>query len=87
MFGFGFSEFITLGIVILVFLNPKDLPVIVKRLGRIYGRVMRQVNGARRTYREFEKELESLAEADGDGDATPRKKSDGKPSQENRSLS
>lgn len=64
MFGFGFSEAITLCIVILVLVNPKDLPKIVRKLGNLYGSLMKQFNGAKKTYREFEKELEYCSDFD-----------------------
>jgi len=60
MFGFGFSEVITLCIVVIVLLNPKDLPKIMHKLGKLYARIMREFNGARKTYHEFEKEISEI---------------------------
>jgi sec-independent protein translocase protein TatB len=60
MFGLGFSEVLTLGIVIIVLLNPKDLPKIMHKLGSLYARIMREFNGAKKTYHEFEKEITDI---------------------------
>lgn len=62
MFGLGIAEIITVLIVILVLFNPKDLPAIVRTVGRVYGSVMKQLNGVRKTYGQFEKELKSLTD-------------------------
>jgi Sec-independent protein translocase protein TatA len=73
MFGISLPEGITVCIVVLVLLNPKDLPKIVRKLGVVYGHAMRRINGARKTYREFESELENLAELDSAGSESSRK--------------
>ncbi|MGD1822742.1 MAG: Sec-independent protein translocase subunit TatA/TatB [Pleomorphochaeta sp.] len=57
MFGFGISEIFTLIIVIVLLLNPKDLPKIVRKLGKIYGNIMRQVNQVKKSYHKFEEDL------------------------------
>ena len=62
MFGFGIPEIITVLIVAIVLINPRDLPVILRRIGKIYGRVMRQVNGMRKTYGAFENEVKSMTD-------------------------
>ncbi|MGH4036469.1 MAG: hypothetical protein ACRQFF_01310 [Sphaerochaeta sp.] len=57
MFGLGLSEIFTVLVVAIVLLNPKDLPVIVRKIGKIYAKIMRQVNGIKRAYYEFEEEV------------------------------
>ncbi len=61
MFDFGISETITLVIVILVLINPKELPAIVRKIGQIYGQIMKQINAVKRTYSDFEKEVDTVA--------------------------
>jgi Sec-independent protein translocase protein TatA len=39
MFGFSMSEIIVIGIVVLVFVNPKDLPKFIYHIGKIYGQL------------------------------------------------
>jgi Sec-independent protein translocase protein TatA len=60
MFGFGITETITLIIVILVLINPKDLPLIVRKIGTIYAKIMRQINILRKAYSNFENEVEAV---------------------------
>jgi Sec-independent protein translocase protein TatA len=74
MFGFGFSEVVTICIVVVVLVNPKDLPLIMRKLGKLYGSLMKQINGARKTYREFEKELEYASDIDLGGKANTQGK-------------
>ena len=62
MFGFGITEVITLVIVIIVLINPKDLPVIVRRVGKIYGMVIREINRVRKTFNQFENEVKSVTD-------------------------
>lgn len=61
MFGFGITETITLVIVVLVLINPKDLPLIVRKIGTIYAKIMRQINILRKAYSNFENEVETVA--------------------------
>lgn len=67
MFGLGFSEIITLAIVIIVLLNPKDLPIIVRKIGKIYGKIMRQINGIKKSFNDFEQELKSISDTQSSG--------------------
>lgn len=64
MFGIGVSEIITIIIVLLVIINPKDLPKITRKAGNIYANIMRQINRLRKTYKEFSDEIETLSEID-----------------------
>lgn len=58
MFGLGLSEIITLIIVIIVVLNPKDLPIIVRKIGKTYAKIMQQVNQLKKSYKKFEEDLQ-----------------------------
>jgi len=57
MFGLGISEIITLIIVFLVIINPKDLPKIVNKIGKIYGGFIREVNQIKKSYHQFEDDI------------------------------
>lgn len=57
MFGLGISEIITLIIVFLVVVNPKDLPKIVRKIGNIYGKFTREINQIKKSYRQFEDDM------------------------------
>lgn len=57
MFGLGLSEIFTVIIVAIVILNPKDLPVLVRKIGKLYAVMMRQVNGLKKAYADFEEEV------------------------------
>ena len=61
MFGFGFSEIITILIVLIILINPKDLPKIAKKAGKIYATFVRQLNGVKRTFKDFTDEVETLS--------------------------
>jgi Sec-independent protein translocase protein TatA len=66
MFGFGITEIITLLIVIIVLVNPRDIPALVRKMGRVYGSVMRQMNGIRKNFARFEEEIKTVASFDED---------------------
>jgi sec-independent protein translocase protein TatB len=50
MFGVGWTEMLLIGVVALVVIGPKDLPVVMKQLGKVVGTV-------RRMGSEFQREL------------------------------
>jgi Sec-independent protein translocase protein TatA len=37
MFGIGFGELIVILLAVIVFINPKDLPAFVRKVGRAWG--------------------------------------------------
>ncbi len=45
MFGIGFSEFLLIGLVVILFVRPDDLPAFFRKAGKVYGK-------ARAAYRE-----------------------------------
>ena len=58
MFGLGFFEILIIFLVAIVFINPKDLPKVFRRLGRLV-RQLRDIRDSSVQYmRKIEKELE-----------------------------
>ncbi len=57
MFALGLSEIFTIFIVIIVVLNPKDLPIIVRKVGKTYAKIMQQINQLKKSYQKFEEDL------------------------------
>jgi sec-independent protein translocase protein TatB len=58
MFGLGFFEILIIFLVVIVFINPKDLPKVFRRLGRLV-RQLRDIRDSSVQYmRKIEKELE-----------------------------
>ncbi len=58
MFGLGFFEILIIFLVMIVFINPKDLPKVFRRLGRLV-RQLRDIRDSSVQYmRKIEKELE-----------------------------
>ncbi len=50
MANFGLSEMLFIGILVVVFVGPKDLPKLLKLLGRGYGKIRRASEELRRTF-------------------------------------
>ena len=48
MLGLGWSEMLVIGIVLLVVVGPKDLPMMMRNVGRMMGSVRRMGNDFRR---------------------------------------
>ena len=57
MFGIGWTEMLVLGVVALIVIGPKDLPVVMNRLGKM-------VNSVRRMGSEFQRELNKASGLD-----------------------
>ena len=58
MFGLGFFEILIIFLVVIVFINPKDLPKVFRRMGRLV-RQLRDIRDSSVQYmRKIEKELE-----------------------------
>lgn len=66
MFGLGFSELITLIIVAVILFSPKEFPRLVRLVGNVYGRIVRQIDRAKKVYSEFEDEVKHSTEIDKD---------------------
>jgi sec-independent protein translocase protein TatB len=58
MFDISWSELLILGIVTLIFVGPKDLPVFMRTLGRYAGAVKRQVGDFRAQFEVVMREAE-----------------------------
>jgi Sec-independent protein translocase protein TatA len=41
MFGIGWSEFLVIVCIVIIFIRPKDLPAILQKVGKAYGQVKR----------------------------------------------
>jgi Sec-independent protein translocase protein TatA len=58
MFGLGFFEILIIFLVMIVFINPKDLPKVFGRLGRLVRQLRDIRDSSVRYMRKIEKELE-----------------------------
>ena len=58
MFEISWSELLILGIVTLIFVGPKELPVFLRTLGRYAGSIKRQANEFRSQFDEAMREAE-----------------------------
>ena len=72
MFDVGWTELLVIGIVALVVIGPKDLPVMFKTLGRFTAR-------ARQMAREFQRAMEQAADESGIKDVASDLKSAASP--------
>jgi len=50
MLGLGWTEMLVIGVVALIFIGPKDLPVVMSRVGKVVGQIRRMGN-------EFQREI------------------------------
>ena len=58
MFGIGFVEIAAICIVALIFIRPRDLPRVIRKLGRLYRNVSEQLIKAKRVIKEMESGLD-----------------------------
>ena len=54
MFGLGLIEIVAICLVALIFIRPKDLPALLRKIGRLYRNVTDQIDAAKRIVREIE---------------------------------
>lgn len=47
---FGLLEMLVIGVVLLIFVGPEDMPKLVRNLGRLYGRLRRNAEELRRAF-------------------------------------
>ncbi len=40
MFGLGFWEIVVIFVVLIIFIDPKEIPIMLRKLGRLYGEVL-----------------------------------------------
>ncbi len=58
MFGLGFFEILIIFLVVIIFINPKDLPKVFRRLGRLV-RQLRDIRDSSLQYmKKIEREIE-----------------------------
>ena len=68
MFGLGFVEILIIFLVAIIFINPKDLPKIFRRLGRV-ARQLRDIRDSSVRYmRRIEREIEEENRGERDGE-------------------
>lgn len=71
MFGLGFFEILIIFLVVIIFINPKDLPKLFRRLGRLV-RQLRDIRDSSMQYmRKIEREIEEedlSSEKEGESD-------------------
>jgi sec-independent protein translocase protein TatB len=58
VFGLGFVEILVILLVAIVFINPKDLPKLFRRLGRLVGQLRDIRDSSVRYMRRIEREIE-----------------------------
>ncbi len=77
MFGIGFPELLVVFFAVLIFVNPKELPAVFRRLGRLVGQFRRWKRELMWTLNELEAESEPKdrgaagAKIDKDGNIVP----------------
>lgn len=61
MFGIGLSEFAVIVCIVIVFVRPKDLPVLFRRLGKLYAQAKRAYKEITEVKDQFVKSIEVAA--------------------------
>ncbi len=74
MFGLGFFEILIIFLVVIIFINPKDLPKVFRRLGRL----VRQLRDIRDSSLQYMKKIEREIE---DEDRSPKEEGQSEPEQ------
>ena len=65
MFGLGLFEIAAIVLVALVFIRPKDLPRLLRKLSGIYRQITDQVNTAKQIFNDTDSDLSDIAEPPG----------------------
>ena len=65
MFGLGFVEILIIFLALIIFINPKDLPKVFRRLGRLVQQLRDIRDSSVRYMRKIEKEIEEEDRNDG----------------------
>ncbi len=63
MFGFSMSEILVISIVILVFVNPKDLPKFIYQVGKIFGQLQKAYQEMVKEIKKIEQEVKTQIES------------------------
>jgi sec-independent protein translocase protein TatB len=75
MFGIGFSELILIGLVLIIFIKPEDLPKFFRTMGKLYGQLKRAYDDVISAKDKILKEIDNavtLEEQAGGGSAAGR---------------
>lgn len=65
MFGLGFFEILIIFLVVIIFVNPRDLPKVFRRIGRLLGQLRDIRDSSVRYMRRIEREIEGEKRKDG----------------------
>lgn len=57
MVGIGFQELLLIGVLLLVFVRPEELPAIFRKIGKLWAKVYYYYTLAKREMRNLEKEI------------------------------
>jgi Tat protein translocase TatB subunit len=68
VFGLGFVEILIIFLVAIIFINPKDLPKVFRRLGRLVRQLRDIRDSSVRYMRRIEREIEEQERRDRDGE-------------------
>ena len=68
MFGLGFVEILIIFLVAIIFINPKDLPKLFRRLGRLVQQLRDIRDSSVRYMRRIEREIEEQERGERDGE-------------------
>ena len=55
--GLGFQEILLIGVLLLIFVRPEELPVIFRKIGRLWAKVYYYYTLAKREMRNMEREI------------------------------
>ncbi len=58
MFGLGFFEILIIFLVVIIFVNPRDLPAFFRKVGRLYQQFRKIKNDSVQYIKDIEKEIE-----------------------------
>ena len=61
MFGIGWSEFLVIVCIVVIFIRPKDLPAILQKVGKAYGQLKRSYKEIVSIKDQFVKEMNAAA--------------------------
>jgi Tat protein translocase TatB subunit len=80
VFGLGFVEILIIFLVLIIFINPKDLPKVFRRVGRLVRQLRDIRDGSVRYMKRIERELEEEDRKQRSSEEEPEKKPEaGKP--------
>ena len=57
MFGLGFWEIFIIFIVLIIFLDPKEIPILLRKIGRFYGEIAALNKDVNKMFKDIESEV------------------------------